>query len=175
MTTFKAGDRVRNVSDNTVDMTIGHTYQVYGIDRDGDIKLVDDEGDQRCRPAGFYELVPSVGPAGLLDLRSLKAGDRVTIETTYEVLIPADSDGDVRVRAVENALESDPSWTYIYATARVRGAVAVKPLEVGDKVRKLHSTCDWTIRAIVDDHAMLSREGRAGPIVTALTNLTRAG
>jgi hypothetical protein len=55
---FKAGDKVRTFTDDTIDVSFGSVYTVIGCDSD-DVEFIDDKGDYRYRPPSKYELVSS--------------------------------------------------------------------------------------------------------------------
>ncbi|MHA6907404.1 hypothetical protein ACQUJS_03060 [Ralstonia pseudosolanacearum] len=70
---FKAGDRIRAMSETTRDIKNGNVYVVTGIDGEGWLMFLDDAGDERCRPAHRYTLVEPA-PSPSLDLLDAMMG-----------------------------------------------------------------------------------------------------
>lgn len=106
-------------------------------------------------PKSCLELASTVvAPAApaVIDLSTLKVGDKVTITTTYEVEAEPDCDGDVPVHAVSQNVVG-----YLFASTTYEGAVehVPQPLTVGEAVTT-KSGARGTIKSIFDDMATVS-------------------
>ncbi|RVU03574.1 hypothetical protein EOE18_14725 [Novosphingobium umbonatum] len=117
--------------------------------------------------------VPPAGPSKI-DLKSLKAGDKITATVTMVVKNPVDFEGDVEV-----FLAGDPAGTgysfYLTEKQDLQGTVekAKPPIKVGDKVMLKGGSWAYTVLCLDTGKAWL-KDSRGDCMTYLVSNLEHA-